>query len=267
MPLEVPQMVLDYVEGKNFVTVEDLLERFGFKRVTAYNYLSRLKKKGIVSRVGYGRYRVGTYKPTPSSMVTRVKRIVDIVREKMPFIEFSIWSIGNLAEFSHYAIGKDVAFIEADKRTSRKIRDVLLEKNIHSLVEPSRGELGDIFSLLEEPLIIFQRREAYATIKKDRVRIPLLERMMVDLYFYITRLGFPYPPDEYGRMFYNILKARTLNFDMLRKYASRRSVREEMTSLLSRMREKYPELSIPELGERALEVETILEEIVRGASL
>ncbi len=266
MPSDVPEKVLDYVRDKKFITVNSLIERFDFKRATAYNYLSRLKKKGIVSRVGYGRYKIGEYKPISPAMVPRVNRIVDTIREKMPFAEFTAWSTENLASFSHYAIGKDVIFIDADRRVSGKIREILLENNIRSLLEPSRGELSEVFTLLEEPLVIFQRKEAYATAMQNRVRIPLPERMIVDLYFYITRLGFPYPPDEFGRILYNILKTETMNIDMLRKYASRRGLREEISGLLSRMKDRYPELEIPELEEETPEIEAIIQEIVVGAS-
>ncbi len=286
MPLEVPQKVIDYVGKKKFATVDDLVERFGFTRLTAQNYLSRLKKRGIVSRVGYGRYRFEAqplspglsvaesdrylfedYRSAPPSLVERVKSIVDVIRARMPFVEFSVWSTENLAEFSHYAIGKDVVFIEAERGVSKKIREVLLEKNIRSLIEPSGGELMDIFIQMEAPLVIFRRKETYATIKKEGVRIPLLERMMVDLYFYITRLEFPFPRDEYGRMLYNVLKAGRLNFDTLMRYASRRAVREEMSILLSMMRRRYPELPLPEVGAAASGIEATLEEMVKGASV
>ncbi len=114
--------------------------------------------------------------------------------------------------------------------------------------------------------MIFQRKEAYATVTQNRVRIPLPERMVVDLYFYITRLGFPHPPDEFGRILYNILKTKPLNVDMLRKYASRRGLREDISNLLFRMRGRYPELEIPELEEGVSDTEAIMEEIVMGAS-
>jgi DNA-binding transcriptional ArsR family regulator len=262
----VPKDVLSYVKGKKFVTVGDLMERFGYKRATAYSYLSRLRKDGIVSRVGYGRYLVGEFKPRSFVVTPRVSRIVNVIRKKMPFVEFTIWSTENLAPFSHYAVGRDVVFLEADRRTSKKIREVLLEDGIRSLTEPSRGQLNDVFSLLEEPVVIFQRKEAYATRMENRVRLPSLERMLVDLYFYITRFGFPYPPGEYGRLLYNVLKSVTLNIDMLKRYASRRGVREEISLLLSGMRDRYPELDIPEPGERPPEADEMLAEMVRGAA-
>jgi len=185
----------------------------------------------------------------------------------MPFVEFTVWSTETLAPFSHYAIGRDVVFLEADKGTSKKIRDALLENNIRSLTEPSKEQLSDVFSLLEEPVVVFRRKETYATRMDNRVRLATLERMLVDLYFYITRLEFPYPPDEYGRLVYNVFKTRTLNVDMLRKYASRRGVRGEMDLLLSKMRDRYPDLEIPELEEKVQGIEAILEEMVGGASL
>jgi len=64
--------VLKYVEEKRSVTVEDLMNRFGFKRTTAYNYFSRLRKMGIVSRIGYGRYQIGEYKPPSLAMTPKV---------------------------------------------------------------------------------------------------------------------------------------------------------------------------------------------------
>ncbi len=266
VPSQVPQKILDYVKEKRFLTTEDLTLSFGFRRATAHNYLSRLKKMGIISRIGYGKYRVGKYVPPSTMMTQKVAIVVNAIKEKMPYAELTAWSTENLARFSHYAIGKDVIFIETHKGTSMKIRDILLENGIRSLVGPSRREMGNIFSLLDEPLVIFQRKETYATETQGGSRSPFLERMLVDLYFYITRLDFPYPLDEYGRVLHNALRTCTLNTDMLRKYASRRGLREEVSILLSMMKNRYPDLRIPELEEGLPETEAILDEIVKGAS-
>ncbi len=145
-----------------------------------------------------------------------------------------------------------------------------MENNIRSLVEPSKRRMSDIFSLLEEPVIVFpivfQRKDAYATFTQNNLRFPQPEKMIVDLYFYITRLDFPYPPDEYGRVLYYILKNKNLNFDRLKRYASRRGLNEEFANLLSKMKDKYPELKIPRL-KKASEIEDTLNEIVEGALL
>lgn len=262
----IPQKVLDYIEKKESVTTEELTERFGFKRITAYNYLSRLRKEGFLTRVGHGRYRLGNYERISLDTSPRVKQITNLIKERMPFIEFTIWSTEDLATSSHYAMGKNVVFIEANKRVSQKIKDVILENNIRSLVEPSKKRMSDIFYLLEEPVVIFQRKDSYATFTQNNIRFPQPEKMIIDLYFYITRLDFPYPPDEYGRVLYYILKNKNLNFDRLKRYASRRGLNEEFSNLLSRMKDKYPELNIPRL-KKASEIEATLNEIVEGALL
>lgn len=154
-----------------------------------FTYLSRLRKEGIITRVGYGRYRLGDYERIPLGTSPKVKQITNLIK-----------------------------------------------------VEPSKKRMSDIFDLLEEPVVIFQRKDSYATFTQNNIRFPQPEKIIIDLYFYITRLGFPYPPDEYGRVLYYILKNKNLNFDRLKRYASRRGLNEKFSNLLSRMKDKYPEL-------------------------
>jgi hypothetical protein len=260
---KVPRKVAGFVEKKRYITVDEIVDRFGYKRTTAYAYLSRLEKEGILTRIGYGRYKVGRATLAEPRLTPRMKSIGRLIREKIPFGDFVIWDMENLAEFSHYAIGRNVVFIEAGGDLVSKIGDALLEQGIRPMIEPTKEELGKLFTYFEEPVLILKRREVYATERVDNLLVPRFERMLVDLYFLITRMGFPFPPDELGRILYNVLRDRALNLDRLKKYASRRGLKEEISLLLRRLREEYPELDIP--IEEGRGTEKMIEEIVKGA--
>ncbi len=262
---EVPEKVIEYVNSREYIRVDDLEERFAFKKSTSYSYLSRLEKRGVISRIGYGRYKVGKVEHIEVSIMPRTRKIVEIIRKKMPFAEFVIWSTENLSDFTHYTIGKNIVFIEAEHRLTGKIKDALLDHDVRAIVEPTKVELKEVFTYFNEPVLILKRREKYATQKIDGILVPQIERMLVDLYFLITRKKLPFPPDELGRILYNILYDRTLNLERLKRYASRRLLTEEISVLLSRFKREYPDLDIPFLEEKLETKEKVIDEIVKGA--
>ncbi len=262
---EVPGKIAKYLSSTSYVSVEDLVERFGYKKTTAYAYLSRLSKKGKVSRVGCGKYRVGKIQVAEPPLPPRVKEVANVILKKMPFSEFVVWGTENLADFSHYVVGRDVVFVEAKNQLVPKIVDTLLEGGVKAIVEPSKEEFKNLFTYFDRPVVVFKRREKYAAVKKSNLLLPRLERTLVDQYYCITRRGFPFPLDEFGRIFYNVLRDRVLNIDMLKKYASRRGLRDEMSALIVRFKEEYPELEMWPQGEKGASAD-LIEEIVKGAT-
>lgn len=244
--MNVPRSILEYVNSKNEITIDDLVENFKIQKISARNYLSRMEREGLIVRVGYGKYErdATTY---PSSFISeRAKSINEIIRKKMPLADFVIWNTENLSFFTHYNIGKDLTIIEGDKNTIYVIRDVLLENGIKAIVNPLKKEMNESIWYFENPVLLFTRKENYATVLVDNNRVPTIERMITDLYFLITRKELSFPLSEFGKILINVLSKTTLNFDKLNRYAERRNLNAEISLILYELKYKYPDIKIPE---------------------
>ena len=107
MSSKVPKKVQNYIINSKFVTVKDIKKRFDFTDTTAHNYLSRLNKDGVITRVGYGRYRIGAYRPVLLTMTPQVEQIVSIIKKKMPYVDLMD---AHLEDYAKYKISVEEYF-------------------------------------------------------------------------------------------------------------------------------------------------------------
>ena len=265
---DVPEKVRDYVLTRECVTVEDLTEAFGISRISSKNYLSRLSSEKVIRRVSRGAYAREEAKQIDIKLSPKILGIIDVIEKRLFDVDFVIWGTELLAPYSHYALGRDVIFIECKKSSIEKIRDTLLTNRYQVISKLSRDYFIEIYQSSAEPIILQPRKEKYATLKRDRYRIPTFERIFVDLYYMIAKYELPLPPDEYGRILYNFLEEIGLNLSVTFRYASRRGIRDEIVILLFKFSKTYKNLKISEesfVGSRK-RIE-LIEEIIRGPQI
>ena len=109
--LAVPDKVLEYLREKQTASIADVSEEFDVSEVTAMNYLSRLTGLGLANRVGYGKYEYGRSEDSSLVITPGVQRVIDLV-ERFGEKNILVWSINMLSNYAHYAIGKDLFFVE-----------------------------------------------------------------------------------------------------------------------------------------------------------
>lgn len=255
----VPEKVSEYVSSRETVSVEDLARDLNVSRVTARNYLSRLARIGIVKRVGRGLYQRGQGATTSIGLTPDLSIIAEALRKRFPMAEFVIWSMNMLADYTHYAIGKDLIFVEVSPMLSASIRDFLLEQGYRAVLKPEKRDFQE-YVYFEKPVFILERKEKYGLISF----VPTPERIWLDMYYFLTRKDLSFSPGELGLIFANMLRRDGLNFNRLLRYAQRRKLRNEMIIFLFGLKQSSRWL-IPEnvlVGRKeALEV---IEEMIEG---
>ena len=179
---------------------------------------------------------------------------------------FVIWSINMLADYAHYAISRDLIVIETDKILSTSMRDALIQKGYHAILNPQNRDFQEYAYYGEKSVFVLEREEAYGLSKLDETVVPTPERIWLDIYYFITRKGLSFSPSELGLMFANMLRKEGVNFNRLLRYARRRNLRDEMIIFLYNLKQSSP-LPIPDnifIGRKqAIE---IIKEMVEGAT-
>ncbi|MGV9103460.1 MAG: DUF6577 family protein [Candidatus Thorarchaeota archaeon] len=261
----VPQKVIDYVTRQGTVSVEEMMQDLSVTRITAKNYLSRLAKTGITKRIGRGLYQVGKGTTVAVRLPPEVSLIGQFVKERFPMATIAIWSLTMLADYAHYAIGRDLVVLETDRLISPSIRDALIEKGYRAILDPENRDFKEYAYYSDKTIFILERKEKYAVFESEGLLIPTPERIWLDLYYFLTRRCWAFPPSELGLMFANMLRKEGVNFNRLLRYARRRNLRDEMIIFLYDMR-RSSQLPIPEstfVGKK--EVLSTIGEMVRGA--
>lgn len=183
-----------------------------------------------------------------------------LIKGRMPSLDFTIWSTEDLGYFTHYTLGKNAVIIEAEPQYVESLKDLLIEKGLKAIADPSRNLMRDLFDYFDQPVLLFGRKEKYATEMIDGLRRPTAERLIVDLYVFISRKDFQIPMREFGNIVREFLRAAPPNSRRLRRYARRRGVWNELESIFFLLSRDDPELDLPpELVQNAKEsVEPVL---------
>ncbi|PKO21131.1 MAG: hypothetical protein CVU38_16355 [Chloroflexi bacterium HGW-Chloroflexi-1] len=266
----VPDWLARFVSEREFVTVEDVLKgNASVTRKTASEYLYRLGAKGVLFGAGHGLYRRRALPTFELFLSERMLEVQTKIQHLLPFTPFTIWSTEQLAPVAHLLMGWHIIFVEADGEVVPAIHSVLLEQDEMALLDPKKEELAKFLDLTRKPVVVRSRSETTATVEVNGVRTATPEKLLIDLYFDLSRGYLNLGLDEFGRMLRNSIAHYALNFVLLLSYASRRKIRGEIQYLLKQLKDHTP-LAVwvdgpGDPGDKEAEIDAIVEG-ARGAA-
>ncbi len=240
----IPKKIIDRIlNSKNIITSEVLAKNYKLKPLTASNYLSRLKRDGIITRIGRGEYINSQKSKLILDISPKVRKIHEIIEEQSPFLEFIIWSIFNLKEFYHNVPTKNYLFIESKEMFElMSIKEILFEHDLESIINPKPKDFEEVLYRIEIPIILFKRKNSYGVIKINGIQTPILERCILDLYYYITRKKLNYPIEEVNNILINAINTGAFNFSFADRYVKLRNIEFDFLLIFSKLHQKYPNL-------------------------
>jgi len=232
-----PRWLAELSRERIFITADDVLARdSGLSRRTVHQYLNRLSREGGLTQVGRGLYRTDSPPAFQPPLPERLCTLAHQIRTQLPFSEFTIWGTVQVIELAHMLPTRHVTFVEADQEVAPSVYEVLLSAKELVLLDPPREALDQLLALSKEPVVVRSRAETMATVEMEDIRTATLEKLLVDLYFELSREGLPLDPGEFGRMLRSALAHHNVNFVLLLAYAERRGIRDDWRALLHRLR-------------------------------
>ncbi len=229
------------ISSESIITIKELVNRFDIKRITATNYLSRLEREGLITRIGRGEYLSLQKSKLKPEIDPKLEEIHGYIKEDSPFLEFIIWSIFNFKDFFHYIPIKNYIFIEAAGIIELKsIKDRLFENNIESIINPKSKDFEELSYRKEIPIFLFKRKNLYGTLKMNDVNTAISERCIIDLYYYITREHLNYPLEELKNILMKMIQTGEFNFSFSMRYAKIRNIELDLLLILSKLYEDLP---------------------------
>jgi len=253
--MSVPENVVEYIEKMGDVDADQMSKDLQISIGSARNYLSRLKSSNRVTRIGKGTYRVKELE-SRLEIPYRVQSILDLVNQRYPSGDFVIWSLGMLANYAHYEVGKDLIVIETNKALGYRIRDLLLSSGVNALLNPGKNDYMSY--TYYDYVFIEERLERFLV----RGNLPEPERLIVDVYFAITRKKLGFSAYELGVILGNALRLGDIDVQRMLTYGSRRGIDTELTVILYEAL-KNNDASVEDLFKK-VKKETVME-IIKGA--
>ena len=244
--MEVPESFLSYVLEKEFVTVEGASQDLDLKEVTVRNYLSRMKRDGLIERVGRGRYVMMERDRVPPHIPDGLKSVLDLIEDSYPDLGPVVWSVSMISDYMHNVPGGDLYSIDISRDIAIQLKTFLGDRGVLVFMDPDPISIEDYSWSNLEPIFLFRRGEQFASIPMNGHRIAMVDRIWVDIYYLCTRKSLPFPLIELGVVLRNLITSGSISIDRLLKYSSRRGLRAEMMLILYELGKVDPNLHLLE---------------------
>jgi len=233
--------VSDYLTNfKNkFAKIEDIFEFASASEAekdAIRKALTRYANKGILFRAGrglYGFYAKTIYSPRLNE---QTKKIVDILRENFPYLEFTITDTTFLSDLMNLQPMSTTLVIETMESAIDPIISALRKANITAYEQKDYPKMERYIKNSMVILVRSQMASAPSPIKSEQAKFASLEKILVDLVS-DDEIFAQYQNTELENIYQSAVEKYAVNYSKLLKYAKARNRKAECISLLEQTQE------------------------------
>ena len=195
-------------------------------------HIHHLVEKGVLQRVGRGKYRIGTRKNYYVQIDEDCEKIARSVRGHFPLVDFCIWDTAELNHLSHYQSNRHSIVIDVENGCEEAVWLFLKDANQRVFLKPSTQIVEDYMFMDDKvPLVIERLNSESPMTKLGDYNIPTIEKMLVDIVAN-PRLFYQYQGDGLRDIINNAFDQYAINVSKLVRYASRRGKKDTILQLL-----------------------------------
>jgi len=229
--ITIKESIIDYAKDKYYFHINDLKRYFTekgikFEEDTLKKYLYLLKKNKVMYPAGRGWY--SNIQKEFELNVEFTNKIIKLLIEKFPLLEFSCWSTEQLKGFFHHLTNQFVTFIYADKDFLQSVKDFLMENDYTAYLNPYKIEAEKFVELKTKTIILRPYISSRVPKEKNKAKI---EKVLVDLFMETKKISF-IDKDEYTKIFSNIILNYRINMAEMLDYAHNRKIKNEIQNII-----------------------------------
>lgn len=230
----IKEHIISYAKNKYYFHINDLKKYFNeksieFKEDSLKKSIYRLKKENIITEAGRGWY--SSIKEEFILDIKPIKKVIALIKEKFPFLEFSCWSTEQLKSFFHHLPSQFVTFVYADKDFLQSLKDFLSGNGFNVYLNPGGREAEKYVEVKNRDIILRPRVLARAS-KKDY--FSRIEKILIDLFMEMKKINIM-DKEEYKKITSNIILNYRINLAMMLDYADRREVKEIIKKIIVKL--------------------------------
>ena len=226
----IKECIIDYARDKYYFHINDLKKYFTekgikFEEDTLKKYLYLLKKNKVIYPAGRGWY--SNIQKEFELNIEPTEKIIKLLIEKFPLLEFSCWSTEQLKGFFHHLPSQFITFIYTDKDFLSTLKDFLTENYYNIYLNPSKIEAEKFIELKTKPIVL--RPSVSSRISKEK-NLTKIEKILVDLFMEMKKISL-IDKDEYIKIVSNIILNYRINMAEMLDYAHNRKIKDEIKNL------------------------------------
>ena len=231
--ITIKESIIDYARDKYYFHINDLKKYFTekgikFEEDTLKKYLYLLKKNEFIYPSGRGWY--SNIQKEFELNIEPTEKIIKLLIEKFPLLEFSCWSTEQLKRFFHHLPSQFITFIYTDKDFLSTLRDFLTENYYNIFLNPSKIEAEKFIELKAKTIIL--RPSVSSRISKEK-NLTKIEKILVNLFMEMKKISL-INKDEYIKIISNIILNYRINMAEMLDYADRREAKERIWYIIKK---------------------------------
>jgi len=188
-------------------------------------------QKGILKRIGRGKFTLGEEKNFIPEISSATKSIFKKLKAEFPFANLCVWNTSVLNEFMLHQPNQFFVLVETDKETTNAVFYFLREIKKSVFIEPTKDILEKYVVNESEVFIIKPLVTEAPTQNINGVETASIEKMLVDIFcddvIFSAQQG-----TEMRTIFKNAFDKYTINQNKMLRYADRRSKKEELNQFV-----------------------------------
>jgi DNA-binding Lrp family transcriptional regulator len=191
------------------------------KKSTVSWRIYNLVDKGIIQRIGKGKYKLGKQKEFTPIVSKENQNLYLKLKEEFPFLDISIWSTKWVAQWMLHIPNNYETIIEVEKGSEENVFYFLSDIRDNVFLNPSKDIL-DKYANRKKSVIIVKNLITDAPLQDvEQVKVPSIEKILVDL-IVNTELYTAYQGRDLDSIIENAFQYNTIKKDTLLRYADRR---------------------------------------------
>ena len=229
--ITIKESIINYARDKYYFHINDLKKYFTEKRIkfrenSLKQQIYLLKKEEFIYSAGRGWY--SNIQKEFELNIEPTEKIIKLLIEKLPLLEFSCWSTEQLKGFFHHLPSQFVIFIYTDIDFLSTLRDFLTENNYTVYLNPYKVEAEKFVELKTKTIIL--RPSVSSRVSKDK-NPTKIEKILVDLFMEMKKISF-IDKEEYIKIFSNIILNSRINMSEMLDYAHNRKIKDQILNMI-----------------------------------
>jgi hypothetical protein len=190
-----------------------------------------LIQRGILQRVGRGKFRTGKTQVFIPDIPLKLKSLYRKIDEKFPFTNICVWHTSVFNEFMHHQAGRFYYLIEVEREAVEALFYALKELNVFALLNPNQEVLDKYAPENRDAYIIKPLTSETPLQTANGIVTVTLEKILVDIFSDETLFA-AQQGAEMRIIFNEAFQKYTINQSKLLRYADRRKKRADLTNYL-----------------------------------
>lgn len=236
MNIALENKLVKYFERKNKLSRMELIGAIkkdypSWTESTITVYMSKLKKDGKLGSPSRGMYTLSKKGAFQAEITISLKRLYSKIHKQYPYINFCVWDTRWLNSLMRHQPFRQYIIVEVEKDAAAEVFVSLNDSMRNVFLNPGADMFDHYISNIGDPIIVKQLVSEAPTEIEKKIRIPALEKLLVDML--IDKEIFAAQQGELEEIYASAFDRYEINIPKMKRYALRRNRENKVSKMIN----------------------------------